>query len=153
MVGDRTADNNDKEALMRPYFMRKWWKPLTSKRRSELRMNRREKLKRTFMYSETFLFLAVYGASRQWDEAKRNRTGHGVEKLWERLRSLSVGFYFWCKWRQPLMSKKQSELRMNRRCGRWKYIYGFLRSSFFSVLYGASCQREVAKRIRAEHGE
>ena len=66
--------------------------------------------------------------------------------------SLSVGFYFIRKWRQPLMSKKRSELRMNRCCGRWKCIYGFLTLLVFSVLYGDSRQLGVAKRNLTEYG-
>ena len=47
---------------------------------------------------------------------------------------------------------KQSELRMNRRCGRWKCIYGFLTLLVFSVLYGDSRQLGVAKRNLTEYG-
>lgn len=85
----------------------------------------------TYGFLEVSSFLALYGASRQWEVAKRIRAEHGIERLWEHICSLAVGFYFLRKWRQPLMSKKRSELRMNRCCGRWKYIYGFLRGSFF----------------------
>lgn len=48
--------------------------------------------------------------------------------------------------------KKRSELRMNRRCGRWKCIYGFLTLLVFSVLYGDSRQLGVAKRNLTEYG-
>ena len=50
------------------------------------------------------------------------------------------------------MSKKRSELRMNRRCGRWKCIYGFFTLLVFSVLYGDSRQLGVAKRNLTEYG-
>lgn len=48
-------------------------------------------------------------------DKKRNRAEHGIEKLLEHICSLTAGSYFIRKWRQPLMSKKRSELRMNRR--------------------------------------